>query len=147
MNKPEQRQYPLDQIPLLGRRYAATAIDGFLLIFLVVIAIQIPGDSSISLNARRILIFLPFFIYEPVLTSYAFTFGQLVMRVRVRKFHDPSRKISILAAYARWFLKIFLGAPSFLAAFFSRNRLTLHDRFASSIVLKADSYLLQAESE
>lgn len=137
--------FPPDQIPLLARRYSSTAIDGLVLLLFFLVAGSIPGDSELALFLRRILMFAPILMYEPFLTASGATLGQYIMGIRVRRLEDPTRRISLGAAYGRYIMKIFLGMFSFVLAFFTKYRMTIHDKFADSIVLNANSYLLKTE--
>ncbi len=128
---------PIDRIPTLDRRYISSALDGMVIIIVLMVAASLPGDFEAIRFFRGALIFGSIFVYEPFSTAYAVTLGQFITGIRVRRLSNPQQKISLGAAYGRWLVKIALGLLSFFYAFFSKYRMTIHDLCVGSIVLKA----------
>jgi uncharacterized RDD family membrane protein YckC len=75
-------------------------------------------------------------LYEPLLTVYFCTFGQAVMRMRVRDERTLAR-ISLPQAYSRLFVKYFLGTISILTIPAQRRRQAIHDLTTDTIVIEA----------
>jgi hypothetical protein len=93
--------------PGLFRRYLSTLLDGLLLIAAMLVVPQFLQGTSRGLVATRVglLVFLVLG-YEPLLTTYAYTAGQYIMGIRVRRASDPTRRINLLAAYIRYLVKL-----------------------------------------
>ncbi len=125
--------------PSIVRRYLSTFIDMWIVIgvyFVSFIALQ--GSDNFISTVRFIAPTLFLILYEPVLTSRFYTIGQLITGIRVRNDHDLKR-ISIIKAYIRSFIKIFLGFISFFSIIFSDKSKAVHDSAATSIVIDAKS--------
>lgn len=125
------------QFPSLVRRYGASLIDGFIIIFLMILAsVALQAESEASVPARIVAFVLILFAYEPVLTSRLCTIGQRLTGLRVQRYGHPGERIGILAAYVRFAVKILLGALSFLTLPFSKEKRAIHDLAAGSIMLQ-----------
>lgn len=130
-----------DQYPGLERRYFATIVDFFTIIFIIIATLKIlEGLDVATENARKWAILTPIFLYEAVLTSTFGTVGQHLFRFRVRRFRkDDSevslRRINIVQAYIRLFLKLLLGALSCLTMPANSQRRALHDLTVGSVVI------------
>jgi uncharacterized RDD family membrane protein YckC len=122
--------------PGLFRRYLSTLLDGLLLIAAMLVVPQFLQGTSRGLVATRVglLVFLVLG-YEPLLTTYAYTLGQYIMGIRVRRASDPTRRINLLAVYVRYLVKLPLGFISLLTIGFTRQRRALHDFVARSIMI------------
>ncbi len=125
------------QIPSLVRRYGATLIDAFFIMFLMILAgIAFQAVSEASATPRVVVFVLILFVYEPVLTSRLCTIGQRLTGLRVRRYGNPGERIGVLAAYVRFAVKILLGAISFLTLGFTKEKRASHDLAAGSIMLQ-----------
>ena len=122
--------------PTIMRRYAATLIDFWLLLFALGIPslLQLKEDQAIPIRTGTFVLFL---LYEPILSSRLCTLGQLIAGVRVRRQEDGETKISIWRGYVRLMVKVLLGAISFLMIPFSPQRRAIHDFAAQSVVVRA----------
>ena len=131
----EVDQYEDIPLPTITRRYLSTFIDGILVVsFFLIISFIFQQDSSNIQAVRIALILGMFFIYEPLCTSKFCTLGQKVTGIRVRQF-GSRQKISLLAAYGRILVKLFLGRISFFTIPFSKGKRGVHDFAASSVVI------------
>jgi len=125
------------QIPSLVRRYGATLIDGFFIMFLMVVAgVAFQAVSDASATPRAVVFVLILFVYEPLLTSQLCTIGQRLTGLRVRSYANPRERIGIFSAYVRFVVKILLGAISFLTLAFTKEKRAIHDLAAGSIMLQ-----------
>jgi uncharacterized RDD family membrane protein YckC len=130
---------PLEWLPSLPRRYLATVLDGVLILFFILAPTSVwSSDDENSRLVRLVIAALAMFAYEPICTGRFATFGQLIMKVRVRKFAN-GEKIGIPRAYVRIVVKVFLGLISFLSLPVTAGRRALHDLGAGSIVVTTDS--------
>lgn len=130
-------QYKDIALPTITRRYLSTFIDGILVLsFFLIISFLFQQDSSGIKFVRVTLILSIFFIYEPLCTSKFCTLGQKLTGIRIRQFHSH-QKISLLSAYGRILVKLFLGIISFFTIPFSKGKRGIHDFAASSIVIFA----------
>ena len=132
---------PLDWIPTIPRRYAATMIDALLMLTVFIVPIVILPESAVSRIFAVVAAFVMFFLYEPICTGRYVTLGQWMTGVRVRDF-KTGQHIGIPRAWGRIILKAFLGFISFLIIPFTAGRRALHDTATGSIVI-----LAKAESE
>lgn len=124
-------------IPSLVRRYGATLIDGFFIMFLMIVAgVGFQAVSDASAAPRVVVFVLILFVYEPLLTSRLCTIGQRLTGLRVRRYDNRDERIGILAAYVRFVVKILLGAISFLTLSFTKEKRAIHDLAAGSIMLQ-----------
>lgn len=119
--------------PPLTRRCAASLIDAFFLMF-VMILVAILFQAEAMLPARIAFFWLIFFGYEPLLTSQLCTVGQRLLGIRVRRYGRPETKIGIFASYVRFAVKIFLGVISFFTMGSTKQRRAIHDLAAGSVV-------------
>ena len=125
------------QIPSLVRRYGASLIDAFFIMFLMILAgVALQAESEASVTARVVAFVLILFAYEPVLTSRLCTIGQRLTGLRVRRYGNREERIGFLAAYVRFAVKILLGAISFLTLAFTKEKRAIHDLAAGSIMLQ-----------
>jgi len=130
---------PMEWLPTLPRRYAATVVDGTLMLAALVTPTALWGaDDPAARGARAALALAAFLVYEPLCTGRFVTLGQWVTGVRVRRF-DTGGRIGVLRAFARILAKIGLGVLSFLVIPFVPGRRAIHDMATGSIVIMADA--------
>ena len=121
--------------PSLSRRYFATALDVFFLIFLLVSGVQLMEYFAVPTNSPLwYLVILPIVLYEPVLTSKAVTLGQWLFKFRIRDVID-GQKISLVQAYGRWLVKFVLGGISLLTIPNDAQRRAIHDKLMASVAV------------
>ena len=123
--------------PELGDRYRSLTIDTLVIIGLMFAAAYLfavwPNAPE---GARKWAFGLIWFGYEPVATSLGCTFGNYVMRIRVRRVGDESRRINLLQAYVRYPVKLLLGWLSFITMGGNAKRRAIHDMASGSVVVK-----------
>jgi uncharacterized RDD family membrane protein YckC len=130
---------PLDWLPTLPRRYAATAVDGALMLAALVAPTALWGaDDAAARITRAALAVGAFLVYEPLCTGRFVTLGQWVAGVRVRRFRSGER-IGVPRAFVRLWAKFLLGFISFLIIPFIPGRRAIHDLASGSIVITADA--------
>jgi uncharacterized RDD family membrane protein YckC len=123
------------EYPTILRRYFSTFIDGIFVIGMLVLSSYIlDSDNTAAIRIRVGLIIFVFFVYEPISTSYFCTLGQKITGIRIRKI-STQNKISLIQAYIRIIVKIFLGIISFFTIPFSKNKRAIHDFAVASIVI------------
>ena len=123
------------EYPSILRRYFSTFIDGmFILGMLFLWAYILDSESSTATNIRIAIILFMFFVYEPIFTAYFCTLGQKITGIRIRRI-STGEKISIIQAYFRIIVKIFLGILSFFTIPFTRNKRAIHDFAVGSLVI------------
>jgi len=132
-------EIPLAWLPTLPRRYAATAVDGVLMLVALVAPTALWGaDDAGARGLRAALAVGAFLVYEPLCTGRFVTLGQWVAGVRVRSI-DSGERIGVPRAFLRIWVKILLGLFSFLVMPFIPGRRALHDLATGSIVIMADA--------
>jgi uncharacterized RDD family membrane protein YckC len=125
------------QYPNALRRYLATLVDMAVMwagIFLIARLQVATGSDALAYTLVAALLLF----YEPMLTVYASTLGQVVMRFKVRTPGDL-RRIRLAQAYARFVVKYLLGVISFLTMPTRSDRRAIHDLAAETIVVEASA--------
>jgi uncharacterized RDD family membrane protein YckC len=122
--------------PNLLRRYLSTLIDMVLVLFLVYFYAHSP--LYVPRGISLVIAFLVFLSFEPLLTAFACTPGQALMRLRVRDV-EGLKRISVNFAYLRALTKYALGMVSFFSVPLRRDRRALHDLVAQTIVIEASA--------
>ena len=123
--------------PNVLRRYLATLLDLFAWWCLIYAMSRVPsitehGDLAYGLFG------LSFLLYEPLLTTYACTLGQAMMRIRVRT-KEGLKRVRPDQAFGRMLVKYFLGIISFLTVPARADRRAIHDLSSGTIVIEASS--------
>lgn len=123
--------------PSLLRRYVASLIDGATVFFVFVLYMRAPlrFAQSQSPNYWPLMLLA---LYEPLLTRYLCTPGQLLMSIRVRTEPEIER-VPVLRAFLRLSVKYILGIISFVFMPAHRQKRALHDLAAETIVVDARS--------
>lgn len=123
------------EYPSLLRRYFSSFLDGLVILSVLILSAYIfDSETQMAINIRVGLILFMFFVYEPIFTAYFCTLGQQVTGIRVRTLHGKAN-ISLIQAYIRIVLKLFLGLISFFTIPFSRNKRAIHDMAVGSLVI------------
>ncbi|MFM2399344.1 MAG: hypothetical protein RL341_1501 [Pseudomonadota bacterium] len=122
--------------PRLIRRVQAVLIDEFLIFLSVFLCLIVGTNAGVqSVVGKVMLIAVPIFILDPVLTSFTGgTIGHHLRGVRVAKL-DGVTRINIFAATLRFVVKIVLGWLSFLIVPASRRHQAIHDKLVKSVVV------------
>ena len=124
------------------RRYFATTID--LIVCIASVQMLAKLDPRYAEPGSEIMWPLGLFaIYEPFLTSFAVTVGQLAMRLRVRDV-AAFEKLPLPIAFLRFVIKYFLGIFSIFYIMRQPQRRALHDLASESIVIDSRDPALRA---
>lgn len=139
----ESTEAPNEQIvpgnyPTLVKRYKALLTDVLLQFGFLIVLMLIFQDSeyrpAIMITTAAILLLC----YEPLLTVYSRTIGQKIMKLKVRRFGQPDRRLSLMNAYIRWLTKGLLGWISFITINFNTEHRAIHDFASDSIMLDGE---------
>ncbi len=85
----------------------------------------------------RGLIFISIWgIYEPLAMTIGCTFGNYLMKIRVKRDSDNMKRINLLQAFVRFVVKIALGWISFLTIHSNKERRAIHDFVAGSVMIE-----------
>jgi uncharacterized RDD family membrane protein YckC len=123
--------------PSLLRRYLASLIDGATLAVVYVLYMRAPLHFVQS-QAPNYWPLVLLALYEPLLTRYLCTPGQLLMSIRVRT--EPGiERVPVLRTFLRLLVKYLLGFISFIFMPAHRQKRALHDLAAGTIVVEAGS--------
>jgi len=123
------------QYPSIIRRYFSTVIDGLFIFGIFVLSSYILDTKNTAATKIRLgIILFMVFVYEPIFTAYFCTLGQKITGIRIRKFSTGNR-ISLIRAYLRIIVKIFLGIISFFTIPFTKNKRAIHDFAAGTFVI------------
>lgn len=125
-----------ENYPSVLDRIKSTLIDSIIIIACMLLFTDILEMFDNVPNWVRATLFISLLMYEPVCTSFGGTFGNLKMKIRVRKNANETERINIFQSTIRYFFKVLLGWVSFLAIFISPKSRTLHDMICGSIMIK-----------
>jgi uncharacterized RDD family membrane protein YckC len=123
--------------PSILRRYLSTVID-FVVIFGLMFAFLKSPFFEPESSDPAVWFLVLIVVFEPVLTAFACTPGQLLMNLRVRSV-KTLRRPSLLATTLRWLVKMLLGVISIIFIPSQKQRRGLHDIAAGTIVLYGSS--------
>jgi len=121
--------------PNLLRRYLASLIDGAVVFGLLVLYMRDPLRSARSQDVLYWPLLL-LALYEPLLTRYFCTLGQLVTGIRVRS-EFGGQRVPIWRVFIRLFVKYLLGILSFIFMPGHPQKRAIHDLAAGTIVVDA----------
>jgi uncharacterized RDD family membrane protein YckC len=121
--------------PNLLRRYAASLIDGALVFGAFLFYMRDPLRSAQSQDAIYWPLLL-FLLYEPLLTRYACTLGQLAMGIRVRS-EPGGDRVPVWRLFVRLLVKFLLGILSFIFMPGHAKKRAIHDIATGTIVVDA----------
>jgi uncharacterized RDD family membrane protein YckC len=125
--------------PTILRRYLSTLIDGMLILGIFILSSYVFSENTDFVRTLRFgIVLIMVFVYEPLCTSKFCTLGQKLMGIRVRTVSKIER-ISLVQAYLRIVVKIFLGFISLFSIIFSEKKRAIHDFASGSIVVTAAS--------
>ena len=121
----------IQERPSLGklRTVKCDIISVFLLTYISTEIIEISTD------VKPFIFFGLLFLYEPIMTTFYCTIGQLLMGFRIRKISDESSKINIFQAFLRLIFKYLLGWLSFLTVTFNSKNRAIHDFVSSTVAI------------
>lgn len=127
----------ITQYPSLVKRVQSIFIDGMLLIILMFVIAGIFGDSEEIPGALRgLILYGMWLLYEPVCIAYGYTLGNYIMKIRVRKVTDMTKKISLPQSFLRLIVKSALGWLSFVSIHFNENKRAIHDLASGSVMIE-----------
>jgi uncharacterized RDD family membrane protein YckC len=127
--------------PDLKTRIQSTFIDTMLMLSLMFLAATILDKINPSQDEEdgwiRGLIFISIWgIYEPLAMAIGCTLGNYLMKIRVKRDSDNTKRINLLQAFVRFVVKIALGWISFLTIHGNKERRAIHDLVAGSVMLE-----------
>lgn len=123
--------------PPVIRRFQSLFVDQVLLISFMFIISSLFGSSEEDSNGalRGILFLSLILIYEPFCLSFGTTLGNKVAGIRVRKFNEEEKKLSLENSYIRFIVKLILGVISFFTVTSNKSKRAIHDFASGSIVI------------
>jgi uncharacterized RDD family membrane protein YckC len=124
--------------PRLVKRYKALLIDGLLIVFTLIVIMVVVQDSDIRTPIMVSSALIISLTYEPFLTSYSRTVGQRLMRIKVGRYQEPEKRITLLNAYIRWCVKGLLGWISFITIHFNPERRAIHDLASGAVMINEE---------
>jgi uncharacterized RDD family membrane protein YckC len=127
--------------PDLKTRIQSTFIDTILMVVLMFAAAILlekinPSQEEEDGWIRGVIFISIWGIYEPVAMTIGCTLGNYLMKIRVKKHSDITKRINLLQAYIRFIVKILLGWISFLTIHSNKERRAIHDFAAGSMMIE-----------
>ena len=132
-----ETKYDGTTFPSLVTRIKALVIDVIvMLIIFTCTTLFIDAFGDIPEFVKGLIAVFMFYLYDPILTSFTgSTLGHKVMKLKVRKYADPEKRISLGQAFLRFIIKGFLGWISFLTVTGSKHKRAIHDMASGSIIM------------
>ena len=127
--------------PDLKTRVQSTFIDTMLMVGLMFLAAIIldkinPSQEDEDGWIRGVIFISIWGIYEPVAMTIGCTLGNYLMKIRVKRNSDNTKRINLVQAFVRFALKILLGWVSFLTIHGNKERRAIHDFAAGSVMIE-----------
>lgn len=127
--------------PELKKRLQSTFIDILFMIGLMFISGMIldrinPSQEEDDGIIRAVIFVSIWGIYEPVCTSLGCTLGNYLIKIRVRRYGNVTKRIDIFRAFFRFVVKFLLGWLSFLTISGNKERRAIHDFVADSVMIE-----------
>lgn len=118
-------------------RAKAAAIDGLMILGMMFIISYLSTLLPSTSNAMRIVPFVVFAVlYDPLMTSIkGQTIGHMIMGIKVVRFSEPSKCISLIPAFLRFIIKVILGWVSLLTIGGNKESRAIHDLACGSKVV------------
>lgn len=125
-----------NEYPLLGDRVQSTFIDLLVMVGLTFFLSTVLDRYENAPDWLRVIFFAGVWVfYDPVLTAYACTPGNLIKGIRVRRVNNTQLRIGLGSALIRYAIKLVLGWISFLTINSNKERRALHDFAAGSVMV------------
>jgi uncharacterized RDD family membrane protein YckC len=125
------------EFPSLLQRVKAVFVDVLVMLLVFALTAQIIGIvGEVPDWVRASVLLFMVYLYEPVCVSlFGGTLGHFLIGLRVKQAGKPDKKLSILVAMFRFFMKTILGWISFLTIGSNNHKRAIHDFASGSIVL------------
>ena len=122
--------------PRLLRRIQAMLIDaGIWMVLIYGMIVLVPYSGIESGRVKLALMFIPFFIYEPLLVTFAGgTIGHHLRGLKVRR-SGKEINLNIILSSVRFLIKYYFGIFSLLLILVTKKHQALHDLITNSIVI------------
>lgn len=131
-------QYDATTFPTLVTRIKAVFIDILvMLIIFTATTLFIDAFGDIPNFVKGFILIFMLYLYDPILTAFTgSTLGHKMMKLTVRTYSDPGKKITLGQAFLRFITKAALGWISFLTVTGNKRKRAIHDLISGSIILK-----------
>jgi uncharacterized RDD family membrane protein YckC len=132
-------QFDRSLLPSLVVRIKALFIDlVILLLVFTMVSIVVDAVGSVPSIIKGIIAVFMFYLYDPIFTAfYGGTIGHKIMRLKIKRFQEPDKNISLAAALLRFLMKSMLGWISFFTVTGNINKRAIHDLVSGSILLRS----------
>jgi uncharacterized RDD family membrane protein YckC len=121
--------------PPMPTRVKAFVIDNVAILVLMGVVSTILDSFGDVHTSIKITLFIGILLYDPLLTSFGATLGQLLFAIRVRDARDTNKKINLGYGLLRFLVKVTLGSISLIMMSFTGKRRAIHDMAGNSIVI------------
>lgn len=138
MNTIENKLHVPDlQYPSLLMRVQALLIDVVLvLVIFVLSSYALRGLDDYSVGLKIFIFAFCLFLYEPTLIAFSGgTIGHKLRGLRVKRYEEPDKNLSIFSAVGRVVVKSLLGWVSFITVSFNSEKRAIHDYTAGAVVI------------
>jgi uncharacterized RDD family membrane protein YckC len=132
-----ETKYDETTFPTLVTRIKALFIDVVvMLIIFTATTLFIDSFGDIPSFVKGFILIFMFFLYDPLFTALTgSTLGHKVMKLKVGKYNEPKKNISLPQAFLRFLIKGIFGWISFLTVTGNKQKRAIHDLASGSIML------------
>ena len=136
-NEALESKYDDTTFPSLVVRVKAVFIDlVIMLVTFTTTALLIDALGEVHSFVKGFILIFMLYLYDPILTSFSgSTLGHKAMNLKVRRYGEPERNISLGQAFLRFFVKLSLGWLSLLTVTGNSRKRAIHDLASGSIML------------
>jgi uncharacterized RDD family membrane protein YckC len=107
------------EYPPMPTRVEAFIVDNVVILILMVAISSLLESTGEVHSSVKIILFAAILCYEPLLTAFGATLGQLLLGIRVRNIKNTNEKINLGFAFLRFVVKCTLGVISLIMMSFS----------------------------
>jgi uncharacterized RDD family membrane protein YckC len=126
-----------ENLPTLSRRFQSLLIDQvFIILCMLIFSLLLQNtDNGSTSGLRGFLLLGLFLVYEPFCIAFCCTVGNYLSGIRVRKFGEEQKRISLFNSYLRFIVKMLLGIISFFTVTSNNSKQGIHDMAAGSVMI------------
>ena len=120
---------------LLDRTKSSTIDTLFLIGLAFIIAEILSYFENVSTELKATL-FISLIMYEPVCISFGATLGNYIIKIRIRKSSNDSKKLNLLRSLIRFISKLIFGWISYMTIFKNPRKRTIHDLISGATTIE-----------
>lgn len=117
-------------------RTKSSTIDTLFLIGLAFIIAELLSYFENVPTELKAILFISLMLYEPVCISFGKTLGNYLIKIRIRRSSNDSKKLNLLRSLIRFILKLIFGWTSYITIFKNPRKRTIHDLISGATTIE-----------